>query len=142
MKQAKKIGNDLAQTFIQLEQLTLGQSRAFVDPLAWPSTISVAKGSSLFNDKSMEIQDLTLSVKQNISHMNREIGELQQVEESASASSWLTSSMLILVHASDSWSEVEKLPDTFQFGRLCSTSTIPWALSMRREGRMLFSSQN
>lgn len=35
----------------------------------------------------MEIQDLTLSVKQNISHMNREIGELQQVEESASASS-------------------------------------------------------
>jgi hypothetical protein len=40
----------------------------------------VAKQSSLFNDKSMEIQDLTLSVKQDIGHLNREIGELQQVQ--------------------------------------------------------------
>lgn len=39
----------------------------------------VAKNSSLFNDKSMEIQDLTLSVKQDISNMNRQIAQLQQV---------------------------------------------------------------
>jgi len=61
MQQAKKIGYDLSQTFVKLEQLTL-----------------IAKQSSLFNDKSMEIQDLTLSIKQDISHLNRQIAELQQ----------------------------------------------------------------
>jgi syntaxin 5 len=61
MQQAKKIGNDLSQTFLKLEQLSL-----------------IAKQSSLFNDKSMEIQDLTLSIKQDISNLNRQIAELQQ----------------------------------------------------------------
>lgn len=63
MQQAKRIGHDLSQTFLKLEQLSL-----------------IAKQSSLFNDKSMEIQDLTLSIKQDISHLNRQIGELQQVD--------------------------------------------------------------
>ena len=63
MQQAKRIGYDLSQTFLKLEQLTL-----------------IAKQSSLFNDKSMEIQDLTLSIKQDISHLNREIAKLQHVD--------------------------------------------------------------
>jgi len=41
--------------------------------------VLVAKQSSLFNDKSMEIQDLILSIKQDISNLNRQIGQLQQV---------------------------------------------------------------
>jgi syntaxin 5 len=61
MQQAKKIGSDLSHTFLKLEQLSM-----------------IAKQSSLFNDKSMEIQDLTLSIKQDISHLNRQIAQLQQ----------------------------------------------------------------
>lgn len=61
MQHAKKIGYDLSQTFLKLEQLTL-----------------IAKQSSLFNDKTMEIQDLTLSIKQDIGNLNRQIGGLQQ----------------------------------------------------------------
>lgn len=61
MQEAKKIGYHLSQTFMKLEQLSL-----------------IAKQSSLFNDKSMEIQDLTLAIKQDISHMNQQIGQLQQ----------------------------------------------------------------
>jgi len=61
MQQAKRIGYDLSQTFLKLEQLTM-----------------IAKQSTLFNDKSMEIQDLTLSIKQDISNLNRQIGQLQQ----------------------------------------------------------------
>ncbi|CAF4090050.1 unnamed protein product [Rotaria sordida] len=61
MQQAKRIGHDLSQTFLKLEQLSL-----------------IAKQSSLFNDKSMEIQDLTLSIKQDISNLNRQIAQLQQ----------------------------------------------------------------
>jgi len=41
--------------------------------------VLVAKQSSLFNDKSMEIQDLILSIKQDISNLNRQIAQLQQV---------------------------------------------------------------
>lgn len=62
MQQAKRIGYDLSQTFLKLEQLSL-----------------IAKQSSLFNDKSMEIQDLTLSIKQDISHLNKQIAQLQEV---------------------------------------------------------------
>lgn len=61
MQEAKIIGYNLSQTFMKLEQLSL-----------------IAKQSSLFNDKSMEIQDLTLAIKQDISHMNQQIGKLQQ----------------------------------------------------------------
>jgi len=60
MQQAKKIGNDLTQTFMKLEQLTM-----------------IAKQSSLFYDKSAEIQDLTFSIKQDMSNLNRQIGQLQ-----------------------------------------------------------------
>lgn len=65
MQQAKKIGSDLSQTFMKLEQLTL-----------------IAKQSSLFNDKTAEIQDLTLSIKQDISNLNRQIAELQHYMQS------------------------------------------------------------
>jgi hypothetical protein len=39
----------------------------------------VAKQSTLFNDKSMQIHDLTLSIKEDISQLNRDIGQLQEV---------------------------------------------------------------
>lgn len=61
MQHAKRIGYDLSQTFLKLEQLSM-----------------IAKNSSLFNDKSMEIQDLTLSIKQDMGNLNRQIAQLQQ----------------------------------------------------------------
>jgi len=39
----------------------------------------VAKQSTLFNDKSMQIHDLTLLIKEDISQLNRDIGQLQEV---------------------------------------------------------------
>jgi syntaxin 5 len=69
MQNAKRIGQDLSQTFFKLEQLT-----------------SIAKQSSLFNDKSMEIQDLTLSIKQDISNLNQQIGILQRYMQNTSGS--------------------------------------------------------
>ncbi|CAF0839431.1 unnamed protein product [Adineta steineri] len=61
MQHAKRIGNDLSQTFLKLEQLSM-----------------IAKQSSLFHDRTMEIQDLTLSIKQDIGNLNRQIAQLQQ----------------------------------------------------------------
>lgn len=66
MQQAKRIGYDLSQTFIKLERLS-----------------TIAKESSLFNDRSMEIQDLTLSIKQDISNLNRQIAQLQEYMNNA-----------------------------------------------------------
>ncbi|CAF0794376.1 unnamed protein product [Didymodactylos carnosus] len=61
MQSAKQIGQDLSQTFVKLEQLTI-----------------IAKQSSLFHDKSAEIQDLTSAIKQDIGNLNKQIAQLQQ----------------------------------------------------------------
>lgn len=86
MQQAKNIGNDLSQTFLKLEQLTLSKRKLINfhrktndKHLYFIFLLPVAKQSSLFNDKSMEIQDLTLSIKQDIGHLNKQIADLQQV---------------------------------------------------------------
>ncbi|GAB1600210.1 syntaxin-5-like [Argonauta hians] len=59
---AKHIGCDLANTFAKLEKLTL-----------------LAKRKSLFDDKPTEIQDLTFIIKQDITSLNKKIGELQEI---------------------------------------------------------------
>lgn len=59
---AKHIGRDLANTFAKLEKLTL-----------------LAKRKSLFDDKPTEIQDLTFIIKQDITSLNKQIGELQEI---------------------------------------------------------------
>jgi len=41
--------------------------------------VSVARKKSLFDDKSDDIQQLTLVIKQDISTLNRQIGQLQEV---------------------------------------------------------------
>jgi len=79
MQKAKRIGGDLSQTFLKLEQLSMSSLLIFSLLLLILFFSLVAKQSSLFNDKSMEIQDLTLSIKQDISSLNRQIGELQHV---------------------------------------------------------------
>ena len=79
MQHAKRIGNDLSQTFLKLEQLSLSKFSELFSRMTIPYSVLVAKQSSLFNDKSMEIQDLTLSIKQDISNLNRQIAQLQQV---------------------------------------------------------------
>jgi syntaxin 5 len=62
MSIARKISHDLANTFAKLEKLAL-----------------LAKRKSLFDDKSEEIQQLTLVVKQDINVLNRQIGQLQEL---------------------------------------------------------------
>ncbi|XP_038073522.1 syntaxin-5-like [Patiria miniata] len=59
---AKQIGKDITNTFTKLEKLTI-----------------LAKRRSLFDDKSVEIQELTYIIKQDINSLNKQIGQLQQV---------------------------------------------------------------
>ncbi|XP_022332486.2 syntaxin-5-like [Crassostrea virginica] len=62
---AKKIGRDLANTFAKLEKLTM-----------------LAKKKSLFDDKPVEIQELTYIINQDIQSLNKQIAQLQQVARS------------------------------------------------------------
>ncbi|XP_048734428.2 syntaxin-5-like [Ostrea edulis] len=62
---AKKIGRDLANTFAKLEKLTM-----------------LAKKKSLFDDKPVEIQELTYIINQDIQGLNKQIAQLQQVARS------------------------------------------------------------
>lgn len=59
---ARRIGKDIAQTFAKLEKLTI-----------------LAKRKSLFDDKPVEIQELTYIIKQDIGSLNKQIAQLQQL---------------------------------------------------------------
>ncbi|XP_071963052.1 syntaxin-5-like [Antedon mediterranea] len=61
MQMAKRIGSDINQTFTKLEKLTI-----------------LAKKKSLFDDKSVEIQELTYIIKQDINSLNKQIAKLQE----------------------------------------------------------------
>ncbi|XP_071164478.1 syntaxin-5-like [Mytilus edulis] len=58
---AKRIGRDLANTFTKLEKLTI-----------------LARRKSLFDDKPVEIQELTYIIKQDIDSLNKQIAQLQK----------------------------------------------------------------
>ncbi|XP_019626011.1 PREDICTED: syntaxin-5-like [Branchiostoma belcheri] len=62
---AKRIGRDIANTFAKLEKLTI-----------------LAKRKSLFDDKPVEIQELTYIIKQDIASLNKQIAELQEFARS------------------------------------------------------------
>lgn len=62
---AKQIGKDISNTFTKLEKLTL-----------------LAKKRSLFDDKPLEIQELTYIIKQDISSLNDQIARLQEISKS------------------------------------------------------------
>lgn len=57
---AKHIGKDLSNTFAKLEKLTI-----------------LAKRKSLFDDKAVEIEELTYIIKQDINSLNKQIAQLQ-----------------------------------------------------------------
>ncbi|MCJ8740658.1 hypothetical protein PDJAM_G00061540 [Pangasius djambal] len=59
---AKRIGRDLSNTFAKLEKLTI-----------------LAKRKSLFDDKAVEIDELTYIVKQDINSLNKQIAQLQEL---------------------------------------------------------------
>ncbi|XP_062454840.1 syntaxin-5 isoform X2 [Rhea pennata] len=59
---AKRIGKDLSNTFAKLEKLTI-----------------LAKRKSLFDDKAVEIEELTYIIKQDINCLNKQIAQLQDV---------------------------------------------------------------
>uniref|UniRef100_A0A4W3GWZ6 Syntaxin-5 n=1 Tax=Callorhinchus milii TaxID=7868 RepID=A0A4W3GWZ6_CALMI len=58
---AKRIGKDLSNTFSKLEKLTI-----------------LAKRKSLFDDKAIEIEELTYIIKQDINSLNKQIAQLQE----------------------------------------------------------------
>lgn len=58
---AKRIGKDLSNTFAKLEKLTI-----------------LAKRKSLFDDKAVEIEELTYIIKQDINSLNKQIARLQE----------------------------------------------------------------
>lgn len=62
---AKHIGKDLANTYTKLEKLTI-----------------LAKRKSLFDDKPVEIQELTYIIKQDIKSLNEKIAQLQTLAKS------------------------------------------------------------
>lgn len=67
MKIAKQIGRDISNTFTKLEKLTL-----------------LAKKKSLFDDQSVEIQELTYIIKQDINSLNKQIAQLQELSKTRS----------------------------------------------------------
>ncbi|KAG7517206.1 hypothetical protein JOB18_001349 [Solea senegalensis] len=62
---AKRIGKDLTNTFAKLEKLTI-----------------LAKRKSLFDDKAVEIEELTYIIKQDINSLNKQIAQLQDLVRS------------------------------------------------------------
>jgi len=65
MNIAKAIGVDISNTYAKLEKLTI-----------------LAKKKSLFDDRPVEIQDLTYIIKQDISSLNKQIAQLQEFSKS------------------------------------------------------------
>jgi len=59
---SRQIGKDISNTFNKLEKLAI-----------------LAKRKSLFNDKPVEIQELTYIIKQDIKNLNQQLGGLQQL---------------------------------------------------------------
>merc|ERR1719315_785725 len=59
---AKSIGQDITNTYTKLEKLTL-----------------LARRKTIFDDKPVEIQELTYIIKQDIAHLNKQIGQLQAI---------------------------------------------------------------
>uniref|UniRef100_K7FE49 Syntaxin-5 n=1 Tax=Pelodiscus sinensis TaxID=13735 RepID=K7FE49_PELSI len=57
----RRIGKDLSNTFAKLEKLTI-----------------LAKRKSLFDDKAVEIEELTYIIKQDINSLNKQIAQLQE----------------------------------------------------------------
>ncbi|XP_017783733.1 PREDICTED: syntaxin-5 [Nicrophorus vespilloides] len=61
---ARNVGKNIASTFSKLEKLTL-----------------LAKRKSLFDDRSMEIQELTYIIKGDLSSLNHQIAQLQELSK-------------------------------------------------------------
>ncbi len=99
----------------------------------------VAKQSTLFNDKSMQIHDLTLLIKEDISQLNRDIGQLQEVLKKKNSLCFYWLSFLFKVHAKYFWIEIKKFTYTFQFSCFCFTSRYLFYLKNQTS---LFSSRN
>ncbi|CAN8032116.1 unnamed protein product [Ixodes persulcatus] len=66
MHVARQIGKDIANTFSKLEKLTL-----------------LAKRKTIFDDRPIEIQELTYIIKQDIGSLNKQIAQLQDAARSS-----------------------------------------------------------
>ncbi|KAG8003965.1 Syntaxin-5 [Nibea albiflora] len=79
---AKRIGKDLSNTFAKLEKLTILFS---ADSSCCRFDVLVAKRKSLFDDKAVEIEELTYIIKQDINSLNKQIAQLQDLVRSRGA---------------------------------------------------------
>ena len=59
---AKSISGDITNTYTKLEKLTL-----------------LCKRKTIFDDKPVEIQELTYIIKHDIANLNKQIGQLQDI---------------------------------------------------------------
>jgi len=59
---ARSIGKDITSTYTKLEKLTL-----------------MAKKKTIFDDNRVAVQKLTNVIKQDIAHLNKQIGQLQTI---------------------------------------------------------------
>lgn len=62
MRASAQIGRDITATFVKLEKLAL-----------------LAKKKSIFDDRPHEIQELTYIIKQDLSSLNKQIAQLNEV---------------------------------------------------------------
>lgn len=79
---AKNIGKNIASTFAKLEKLTLCMCIVMVDVCrVIVKFFLVAKRKSLFDDRSAEIQELTYIIKGDLSSLNQQIAQLQEISK-------------------------------------------------------------
>lgn len=65
---AKSISGDITNTYTKLEKLTL-----------------LCKRKTIFDDKPVEIQELTYIIKHDIANLNKQIGQLQDIAKAQRA---------------------------------------------------------
>ena len=74
----RSIGKDITSTYTKLEKLTL-----------------LAKKKTIFDDNRVAVQKLTNVIKQDIAHLNKQIGQLQTIAKYCNNSNTSSNSLIV-----------------------------------------------
>ena len=74
----RSIGRDITSTYTKLEKLTL-----------------MAKKKTIFDDNRVAVQKLTNVIKQDIAHLNKQIGQLQTIAKYCNHSNTSSNSLIV-----------------------------------------------
>ena len=74
----RSIGKDITSTYTKLEKLTL-----------------MAKKKTIFDDNRVAVQKLTNVIKQDIAHLNKQIGQLQTIAKYCNHSNTSSNSLIV-----------------------------------------------